>query len=100
MSCTTTVNFSMRLPRKGAAKFLWDAPLFAAERGGLTLRLGLPLGPSDEEAVRRYREMGYGGLSKVYVYCARPAGGAILDGLRGLFARYPSTPVIETLASS
>lgn len=92
--------FSMRLPRKGAAKFLWDAPLFAAERGGLTLRLGLPIGPSDGEAASRYREMGFGGLSKVYLHCARPAGGALLESLRGLFAGKASPPVIETVTAS
>jgi hypothetical protein len=92
--------FSMRLPRKGGAKFLWDAPLFAAERGSLTLRLGLPIGPSDEEAVERYREMGYGGLSKVYLHCARPAGETLLEHLRGLFARRASPTAVETLVAS
>lgn len=92
--------FSMRLPRRGAAKFLWDAPLFAAERGTLTLRLGLPIGPSDEDAARRYREMGYGGISKVYLYCARPAGEALLENLRGLFARQASPTAVETLVAS
>jgi hypothetical protein len=92
--------FSMRLPRRGAAKFLWDAPLFAAERGTLTLRLGLPLGPSDDDAARRYRELGYGGLSKVYLHCARPPGEALLENLRGLFARQAMPTAVETLVAS
>ena len=92
--------FSMRLPRKGAAKFLWDAPLFVASRGGLTLRLGLPNGPTDTEAVHRYREMGYGGLSKVCLHCARPPGEALMESVRGLFARHASPPAVEAVAAS
>lgn len=92
--------FSMRLPRNGAARLLWDAPLFAVERGALTLRLGLPTGPDDAEAGQRYREMGYGGLSKVYLHCARPAGEALLENLRGLFARQASPPAVVTVAAS
>jgi hypothetical protein len=91
--------FSLRLPRKGAAKFLWDAPLFVASGGGLTLRLGLPTGPTDAEAAQRYREMGYGGLLKVYVHCARPPGDALLESLRGLFARHASPPSVETVTA-
>ena len=92
--------FSIRLPRKGAAKFLWDAPLFVASREGLTLRLGLPDGPSDKEVAQRYREVGYGGLSRVLLHCARPPGDTLLESLRALFARHASPPAVETVAAS
>ena len=34
-------HFHIRLPKVGAAQFLWDSPLFAIERRKLTLHLGL-----------------------------------------------------------
>ena len=39
----------VRLPKVGIAQFLWETPLFAVEGKELTLHLGLPDGPSDEE---------------------------------------------------
>jgi hypothetical protein len=85
--------FFVRLPRAGAAQFLWDAPLFAAGEGKLTLRLGLPLGPTDDEAIKRYREMGYGGITRIYLYCARPPGDRLLESLRGLYGQSGAPPI-------
>jgi hypothetical protein len=89
--------FHVRLPRHGRAQFLWDAPLFALEPSGLTLWLGLPEGRTDEEAATRYREMGFGGLSRVYVQCARPPGEPFVDRLRGQFAHHPALPAMQTI---
>jgi len=73
---------------------LWDAPLFAVEHRSLTLHLGLPEGPSDEEVANRYREMGFGGLSKVYLHCARQAGESLLDTLRSRYTHQKIPPVV------
>jgi len=92
--------FYVRLPKHGRAQFLWDAPLFSLEPSGLTLWLGLPEDKSDEEAAARYREMGFGGLSRVYVHCARPPGPALFERLRGQFAHYPALPAMQTIPAN
>jgi hypothetical protein len=92
--------FYVRLPRMGVAQFLWDAPLFAIERHKLTLHLGLPDGPSDEEVAKRYREMGFGGLFKVYLHCARQPGEHILNKLHGLYSEQKQPPVVAIKPST
>jgi hypothetical protein len=93
-------HFHIRLPKTGAAQFLWDSPLFAIERHKLTLHLGLPDGPNDDEVSKRYREMGFGGLFKVYLHCARPPGETLLKTLRGYYAHQKSPPIVEITLSS
>jgi hypothetical protein len=92
--------FHVRLPRVGAAQFLWDAPLFAVERHNLTLHLGLPDGPNDDEIVSRYREMGFGGLFKIYLHCAKPPSECILETLRSLYRHQKSPPILESIPST
>jgi hypothetical protein len=89
--------FHVRLPRVDVAQFLWDAPLFAVERHHLTLHLGLPDGPSDEEVAIRYRQMGFGGLFKIYLHCARPPGERLLETLRRLYTHQKSPPIVESI---
>lgn len=90
-----SVYFHIRLPKVGVARFLWDAPLFAVERHKLTLHLGLPNGPRDEEFTSRYREMGFGGLFKVYLHCANAPSKCILEMLRNLYAHQKLPPIVE-----
>ncbi|AHD13942.1 hypothetical protein C163_09480 [Pseudomonas sp. FGI182] len=85
----------VRLPKTGIAKFLWEFPLFAVEDSRLTLHLGLPDGPSDEEIVDRYREMVFGGLFKIYIYCAKAPGELLLENLRDRYAHFQSPPILE-----
>lgn len=85
----------VRLPKTGIAKFLWEFPLFAVENSRLTLHLGLPDGPSDEEVVDRYREMVFGGLFKIYIYCAKAPGELLLENLRDRYAHFQSPPILE-----
>ncbi|WP_284385941.1 hypothetical protein [Pseudomonas putida] len=85
----------VRLPKTGIAKFLWEFPLFAVEGSRLTLHLGLPDGPSDEEIVNRYREMVFGGLFKIYIYCAKAPGELLLENLRDRYAHFQSPPILE-----
>ena len=92
--------FYVRLPKAGAAKFLWDAPLFAVEGKQLTLHLGLPDEPSDEEASTRYRGMGFGGLFKIYLHCARPPSEDILKKLRNLYGHQKSPPILKIVLSA
>lgn len=90
----------VRLPKTGIAKFLWDTPLFAVEGKELTLHLGLPDGPSDEEVASRYHEMVFGGLGKIYLYCAQSSGEQFLDTLRSRYAGLPTPPIMHRIASS
>ena len=90
----------VRLPKVGAAQFLWETPLFAVEGKQLTLHLGLPDGPSDGEVTNRYREMGFGGLFKIYLHCSRAPGETLLDTLRSRYAHLKSPPVLESIVST
>ncbi|WP_422402877.1 hypothetical protein [Pseudomonas sp. GZD-209] len=90
----------VRLPKAGVAQFLWDTPLFAVEGNKLTLHLGVPDGPSDEEVASRYHEMVFGGLHKIYLYGAKDAGEQFLENLRGRYASVQTPPTMERVVSS
>ncbi|WP_442113939.1 hypothetical protein [Pseudomonas sp. NUPR-001] len=90
----------VRLPKTGTAKFLWETPLFAVEGNKLTLHLGLPDGPSDEEFASRYHEMVFGGLHKIYIYGAKTSGEGFLETLRSRYANLQSPPAMERILSS
>jgi hypothetical protein len=89
----------VRLPKVGAAQFLWESPLFAVEGKNLTLHLGIPSGKSHEEVTTRYREMGFGGLAKVVLHCSQPPEEVLLELLRGRYAQLNSPPVLEVIFS-
>ncbi|WP_317847240.1 hypothetical protein [Pseudomonas sp. HTZ2] len=89
-------HFFVRLPRTGSEWFLWSTPLFAVEDGRLTLHLGVPEGPSDEEIASRYREMGFGGLSKVYLHCSQVPSPSLIETLRSRYAHLNPMPIIQT----
>lgn len=89
--------FHISLPRASAAQFLWNSPLFSVERKKLTLHLGLPDGYSDDEFVTRYRQMGFSGLSKVYLHCARPPGEHLLAMLYGFYKHQEHQPIVESI---
>lgn len=61
----------------------------------LTLHLGLPDGPSDEEVASRYHEMVFGGLHKIYLYGGRSAGEPFVETLRSRYASLQSPPTME-----
>ena len=84
----------------GSAQFLWDAPLFSVERHKLALHLGIPDGPSVEEIASHYREMGFRGLSYVYLHCARQPGEPILKNLHDLYANQKHPPIVDILQSA
>ncbi|MGN8248001.1 hypothetical protein [Pseudomonas sp. SMV7] len=90
----------VRLPRTGTAKFLWDTPMFAVEGDKLTLHLGLPDGPSDEEVASRYQEMVFGGVHKIYLYGRNGAGESFLETLRNRYANLQSPPTLERVMCS
>ena len=89
----------VRLPKEGVAQFLWETPLFAVEGKKLTLHLGLPEGQTDKEVTNRYREMGFGGLSKVYLHCAKEPAAILLDTLRSRYNHLKAPPIIKSIIS-
>ena len=93
-------HFHIRLPKVGAAQFLWDTPLFAIERNKLTLHLGLPDGASNDEFSARYGQMGFVGLSRVYLHCATPPGERILATLYNLYQHQNTPPAVESISST
>ncbi len=90
--------FWLKLPGPSAELF-WEAPLFSAQHGRLTLHLGLPVGPSDDEVLRRYRDMGFDGLSTVALHSARPASSTLRVRLAELYARHLEPPELIELAN-
>lgn len=93
-------HFYVRLPKTGRAEFLWDCPLFAIESKKLSLHLGLPSWASDDEFIHRYRQMGFGGLSNVYLHCEKPPGESLLETLRSFYTHQSSQPIIKCVSSS
>ena len=91
--------FYISPPKAGAAQFFWDAPLFAVEQHKLTLHLGLPDGLIDEEVASRYREMGFGGLSKIYLHCVKPPGEQLVETLRSYYVHQKPPPVVEIITA-
>lgn len=89
--------FYVRLPKVGAADFLWNSPLFSLEHDCLTLHLGLPLDKTDEEIAIRYREMGYGGLSTVYLYCQQAISTSLLEKFSNLYLTQKILPSIKAM---
>lgn len=93
-------HFHIRLPKAGAAQFLWDTPLFAVERQKLTLHLGLPDGTNDEDFEARYCQMGFAGLSKVYLHCTKPPGERLHATLYNLFQHQNPPAIVEHVQST
>lgn len=96
---TTYDNFNyfyLRLPKIGAAQFLWESPLFAVEGSKVTIHLGIPEDKTDEEVIARYREMSYGGLYKVYLDCVTPPSEQLIETIRSFYADQESQPIIIT----
>jgi hypothetical protein len=86
----------LRLPKSGAARFLWDSPLFAVEKGKVCLHLGIPEDKTDEDVAARYHEMGYGGIYKVYLHSVKPPSEKLIEMIQDLYLDQESQPMIVT----
>jgi hypothetical protein len=89
----------LTLPEVGTAEFLWETPLFAVEGKKLTLHLGVPEGKSDEEVAARYREMGFGGLSRIYIHCSSAPRQEQVDIIQGRYNHLKLPPVLESVVA-
>ena len=88
--------FYLKFPKKGAAQFFWDSPLFAIEDRKITLHLGVPDGKANEDVMARYHEMGYGGLYKVYLHSNKTLDEALVQSVRNLYVDQDAPPEIIT----
>ena len=93
-------HFHVRLPKEGTAQFLCDTPLFAIERNKLTLHLGLPEMLSDDEFLIRYRQMGFMGLFKVYLHCARQPSKLLLEKFCSFYLHQKPSPIVVSIPST
>jgi hypothetical protein len=82
-------------PPKNTSEFFWEAPLFGLEKGKITLNLGKPADKSDEEFIEHFQEMGFGGLSTIYLHCEQPPSQEILSALSSLYDRFENRPNIH-----
>lgn len=84
--------YYFKVPDKGAALFFWGSPLFAIEKNRITLHLGVPANQNDEEVMTRYHEMGYGGLSKVYLHCSTRPKESLVKAIHDLYLGQETQP--------
>jgi hypothetical protein len=90
--------FYVKLPHKGAAEFLFKSPLFTVENEKLCLHLGVPQEIDFSGVKVRYREMGFGGLSKVYLHCTEKQKSESMDYFSALYSYQTHAPeIIEIL---
>ncbi len=87
--------FYLSPPKSRASEFFWDAPLFGLEQGKMVLHLGKPCDKSDEDFIKRYRAMGFGGLYVVYLHCRSKPSEEICAAVADLYTPFKSQPTIE-----
>lgn len=85
----------VRMPEAVRPELLWHAPLFAIERGAVTLNLGIPANETVESVAKRYRHMGFDGLSNVYVYTRHAATEELGAALRKLYSHLKAPPTVH-----
>jgi hypothetical protein len=86
--------FYIKVPNKNAAQFFWDCPLFSLDGKKINLHLGLPEKKTDEELLARYREMGYDGLTKVYLMCTEQPSEGVIRMFESLYVNLRFKPKI------
>jgi len=87
--------FYLRPPDVGVSAFFWDTPVFGLEHGKVVLHLGLPTGKSDIDFAKRFREMGFGGLAKVYLHCETTPSEQAIASLMNLYRHFPVQPILD-----
>lgn len=84
-------------PPTSRPQTFWDSPTFAVELGAVTLHLGIPATEDAESIIKRYRHMGFDGLGKVYLHCAKTVDSTtVLPGIRKLYEHLKHPPSVHT----
>jgi hypothetical protein len=81
-------------------RFFWESPLFSVKSGKLSLHLGIPHGLSDDDITSRYSEMGFDGLTCVFLYCEQPISASLLDRFNSLYSTTHKSPSVETVLTA
>ena len=89
--------FYLRLPDVGAPDFLYTSPVFSLEGNEICLHLGLPATLDSDTIKARYREMGFGGLSRLYLHCVREPSQASLTLFRNLYLQQDRPTDVKTV---
>lgn len=92
--------FHLRVPPGQEPRFFYATPLLSMEHGQLTLELGLPHGIWDEDASKRFHELGFRGLARVRLHCAREPGPLLRERLYALYARHERQPELMLVQSA
>jgi hypothetical protein len=87
--CAASDCFWVRLPPAEAPMMLWEAPLFSQERRGLLLHVGLLVGLSDVQVVKRYRDLAFQGLAAVRIHASTMIPETTLEAIRRHFHGTP-----------
>ncbi len=87
-------SFYIKVPNHVSAQFFWDSPMFSLNGENINLHLGVPENKTEEELIAKYREMGYDGLSKVYLMCATKPSDTFVELITGLYAELRFKPQI------
>jgi hypothetical protein len=82
-------------PPENTSEFFWETPLFSLEKGKICLNLGKPADKSDEEFIKRFRVMGFGGLSTIRLHCEQTPSQDILSAISSLYDRFKNPPSIN-----
>lgn len=96
LSPTGNYNYLyLKPPTTDVAQFYWDRPLFALEDKLVVLHLGFPDKIDIEEASNRYKQLNFGGLSKVYLHCDTQCKEGMLEVIRSIYSYQKSPPLLK-----
>lgn len=76
---------SVRPPPATTAAFFWDHPMFSVVNSQLELQLGVAPGVTDDEALARFKQLGFSGLVKVRVHAPRALAPKTVEAVRAVY---------------
>lgn len=82
-------------PKINTCQFFWETPLFGLEHKKPVLHLGKPTSKSDFEFINSLRQMGFGGLSTVYLHCEQPPSDNIQAVLKNTYSHLDCPPEVK-----
>lgn len=82
-------------PKVNTCQFFWETPLFGLEHKKIVLHLGKPNSTTDDDFIHSLRQMGFGGLSTVYLHCEHSPSDNIQTALKNIYAHLDCPPQIK-----
>ena len=84
-------------PKINTCQFFWETPLFGLEHKKPVLHLGKPISKSDDEFINSFRQMGFGGLSTVYLHCEQTPSDNVQASLKNIYDHLDCPPEIKVI---